>query len=179
MKRLATLTGLFFAGAALAFVTDVTIYNLWVHWGWMRSANNWLINCAVLSPLSGYWMGFWLNLPFMAVLLLLGAIVGRRAGPGRWLGYALVSGLGYLAYTLAWDIWGCFAFIAAVEDPVWAASAVRGLWASIVWHIVSAILLLLVAWRFGRAHRTRVADGVKEGATDDAAASSIREAYHG
>ena len=138
---------LFLAGGLLAPVVDVTLGYLWFSLEWRRPVVDWLLRKGVPPIVASYWSIVWIMLPDWAVLVSLGAVIGRVARPGKWLRYALVVGGGFIAYSLIGSIQFLYWVRLAELD---GSLAIRTFWGCMVLDLISLILLVLAAWLFSR-----------------------------
>ena len=145
MRRAAFWTGVFLAGGVLGLVNDLTLGKLWMSLEWQEPVADWLLSKAVPPRAVAYWGMIWIKMPDWITLILLGAVIGRLTGSPRWYGYALVSGLGFIAYSLMYAVWYGLALAKAN-----AVLAIGTCWRSAAWNLASLVLLLSAAWLFSR-----------------------------
>jgi len=149
MKRTAFWVLLFLAGGLLAPVIDVTLGNLWISLEWRKPVVDWLLSKGLPQVVAAYWWSMvWIKLPDWAVLLLLGAVIGRVARSGKWFRHALVVGGGFITYSLIYTIPHCLRLARLAEFD--GSLAIGIFWRSMAWHLISLLLLLLAAWLFSR-----------------------------
>ena len=151
MKPAAFWIGLFVAGGVLAVVNDVTLGTLWISLQWRKPVADWLLSIGVPETVAAHWGLIWIKLPDWVTLLLLGAVIGRLTRSGKWLRYALVSGLGFIAYSLVYSVWYCL--ILADAAPFLAMGT---FWRLAGWNLASLLLLLLDAWLSSRTARKSI-----------------------
>ncbi|HDZ21660.1 hypothetical protein LCGC14_0340130 [marine sediment metagenome] len=155
MKRIAFWALVFLAGGLLAPVVDMTLGPLWFSLGWRRPVVDWLLSKGLPPRVASYWSIVWIMLPDWAALVLVGAVIGRVARPGKWLRYALVVGGGFIAYSLIGSIQVLYWVRLAELD---GSLAMRTFWGCMVLDLISLILLVLAAWLFGRTRGRPVAE---------------------
>ena len=153
MKRTAFWTGVFIAGGLLALISDLTLGALWIGLEWREPVSDWLVTKGVPLSVVAHWSIIWISLPDWATLLLLGALIGRLAHPGKWLRYGLFSGCGFIAYGLIYSIPYCI----RVADHD-SSLAMGTFLHTMVLNVVSLLVLLLAAWLFRRKPRKPTAE---------------------
>ena len=148
MKRAAFWVFLFLAGMGFILVVDMTLGALWISLEWRKPIADWLLSSGVPSALVGHWGLVWINIPDWLALVLLGAFIGRRVDPSRWLRYALVLGGGLITYSLLQSM--SYLLMLAESDR---SLAVGTFWRLLVWKLISVLLLILATWLFNRPRR--------------------------